>query len=122
MAYISYTLFQQTQQTQSRGHTKRERGRIKYAQSNNQNIQTFHMLCSYAMQSSSVQSSPIQPNTMHTQVHRWVLYIIQPLLLLECSSDTPMRTRCPLTVMKVSASHSYQTLRSSVCRHMETVM
>jgi hypothetical protein len=70
----------------------------------------------------AIQPSPIQPNTMHTQVKRWVLYIIQPLLLLECSSDTPMRTRCPLTVMKVSASHSYQTLRSSVWRHMETVM
>jgi hypothetical protein len=71
----------------------------------------------------AIQSNPIQPNTMHTQVQRWVvLYIIQPLLLLECSSDTPMRTRCPLTVMKVSASHSYQTLRSSVWRHMETVM
>jgi hypothetical protein len=47
-------------------------------------------------------------------------YIIHPLLLLECRSETFKRTRWPPIVMKLSTSHSYQTLRSSVCRQKLT--
>jgi hypothetical protein len=43
-------------------------------------------------------------------------HIMQPLLLLECISEILRRTLCPPgSVMKLSTSHSYQTLRSSVC-------
>jgi hypothetical protein len=42
-------------------------------------------------------------------------YIMHPLLLLECRSEMLKRTLCPLIIMKLSTSHSYQTLRSSVC-------
>lgn len=42
-------------------------------------------------------------------------YIMHPLLLLECRSDTPSRTLCPSIMIKLSTSHSYQTFRSSVC-------
>lgn len=48
------------------------------------------------------------------------VYIKHPLLWLECRSDTPILIRCPLTSMKLSTSHSYHTLRSSVWRHMLT--
>jgi hypothetical protein len=48
------------------------------------------------------------------------VYIIQPLLLLECRSEMLRRTRCPFTVRKLSTSHSYHTLRSSVWRQKLT--
>jgi len=47
-------------------------------------------------------------------------HIMHPLLLLECKSDTLSRIRCPPTTMKLSTSHSYQTLRSSVWRQKLT--
>jgi hypothetical protein len=48
------------------------------------------------------------------------VYIMHPLLLLECKSVTPNRTRWPPIVIKLSTSHSYHTLRSSVWRQKLT--
>lgn len=48
------------------------------------------------------------------------IYIMQPLLLLECNSDMPSCILWPPTFIKLSTNHSYQTLRSSVCRQKLT--
>ena len=47
-------------------------------------------------------------------------YITQPFFLLECKFEDPTRVRVSSMSTKSSTSHSYQTLRSSVCRQRLT--
>ena len=44
----------------------------------------------------------------------------QAFFRLECNLDMPTFCNRPSTIVKTSTIHSYQTLRSSVCRHILT--
>lgn len=48
------------------------------------------------------------------------LHIKQPLTLDECSSEVAVCILLVPEVANTSTSHSYHTLRSSVCRHIDT--
>lgn len=62
--------------------------------------------------------SPVD-NADNNELQPWVLnHIKHPFALLEWRSEIARGTLVPLTTTKLSTSHSYQTLRSSVWRHM----